>query len=369
MTKRTSTSHSPTLGTASYLIKEDVRAEQTPPPSTPVATRRSQEPLRDREPVHTTESPVPAAILSYHSTDNAAVDRAVSRQHGPGLGYTPMQTTPAAETSQPAPEYTPFSPRPKARTTEGTPPRVAEAIIATLHRIEMCTNPQRFSVVRDGGTRISLIAAHGKLAPTIEYQPPTDANAAESEPAETTERDGAIRSIWALLETIAERGEELHVADLDPEDPAYQPDETWLTLSAFAYDAKISTCSSKRVLVEQLREILGHTRITAILLRRARDLHPLMRVQNIRQGDHLTLRDLETLVRSGETISRQLSVMAGSAIPNASQWFGATAHGALCVIYDRDITFVAAFDPNQLGRVLLLADAIADKLRSIDTLP
>lgn len=300
----------------------------------------------DRKAHFTLESRIPATIRAYGRTGE----------------YTSPRIIDLREPTANIPDIAPFEPlRPKTLISNSA--ATHEIVLSAIRRMEACEAPQRFLVTRTGEEPFWFVAADGMISPTVEGRPLD----LEGESNPNVIRTAQIAYIWTLLCDVAERSEELHVEDLIPEGDRYVPTQDWLAPVEFSYHQTATTAPEALPLVLKLRELLAGGRASIILLRRARDLHPLLRVHNIIGAEALTMRNLETMVRFGETMSRQLAVMSSAAVPGANRWFGATDSSGMSVISVRDLTLVGAFSLDRLGRFLLYADKLEDALQKFDS--
>lgn len=294
---------------------------------------------------YTLESQIPATIRAYSRTGE----------------YTIAETISLRDPTADLPEIAPFEPL-RVRLAEPNDNALQEVVLSALRRMETCESPQRFVIQREDGDSYWIVAAQGKISPTV-YQRPLDL---EGETDADVIRTSTIAYIWTLLTCAANTEQELTVEDLDASDPAYLPDERWLHPVEFSYHQTATLTPELLSLVHTLREQMAGGRSSIILLRRARDLHPLLRVHNIIGAEALTMRSLEAMVRFGETMSRQLAVMSSAAVPGANRWFGSTETTGMSVISVRDLTVVGAFSLDRLGRLLAHADRLEESLQNYE---
>lgn len=293
----------------------------------------------------TRESRIPAVIRAFQpafSAENAAVNAE------PSAGYRRVPTAMDGLQSL-------AGPAPRAS-------NVQEALLALLRRMEATTSPQRFTVTRASSDSLdvwtlALVAAEGRISPVIE-----GSLALQAPSPDTSLVDDILAFIWTQLGEIILRGDQFVVTDVAPDDPAGVVNDSWIPPVLFSFFRAAKVAPERLPLVESLRDTVIGNRATMILLRRDRDVHPLLRVHNIAGGDALKMDELEAMVRFGEAMTRNLAVLSGSAVPGASRWFGSTADACMMVLSMRDLTLVAAFSLDRLGRFAGLADRLESSL-------
>lgn len=297
----------------------------------------------------TRESRIPAAIRAFRpamSAENAAVSPIVESYLNATAGYRTVAPTLGGIPSLAAPALAESN--------------VQDALFALLGRIEASTTPRRFT-----GTRIApesapswsfaLVAAEGQLSPRIEGSVGALAPDARDEHA-------LLSFLWTQLSESLLRGDRWEDTEVSPSDEPGTPDATWLRPVAFAYASATNTAPGRMPLVDELRATVQGTRSVLILLRRDRDVHPLLRVHNVLGADCLTMRELEAMVRFGEAMNRNLAVLSGSAVAGAHRWFGSSTDASMMVVSMRDLTVVGAFSLDQLGRFAGLSERLESSL-------
>ena len=235
-------------------------------------------------------------------------------------------------------------------TPSSSPVADEELMLSAIRRIDAIEAPQRLTTLGQGRAPVELICADARVMPT---------GRALDEP-----RENQLDALVEILLRVAQNNGELVVQPLPADDAQNIPDDRWLRATEILFRWRGTT--PIRALVDKLRAALIELDGTFVVLRRARDKHPLLRIQNVRGAEHLSTGQLESLVRFGENMSRQLAVLSSAAIPGANRWFGAVAGAGMGVISAGELTFVGAFALDKLGRAIILADAIETTLRGYE---
>lgn len=298
-----------------------------------------EEPAGQRSGSQTRSSQIPAAIRAYSHTEELPTVR-LSAPTGRPVQLT-VTTGVATLTS------------PNQRTPQSSPKAV---LLAYLQQMEKADTPTRFSA-----GALSFVASQGRISPYVQGGGPL------AEPADQqTPRRAHILRIWNALGELALQETPLIASPLAPDDAAGKWSNEWLHPVEFCFCRSATSAPRYLPLLQSLREQIEGNRAISILFQRERDQHPLFRVHDVAGAEQLTLHELDTWIRYGETMSRQLAALAGAAVPGANHWFGLQEEYAAMVLSVQDLTLVSLFGLERLGRFVGLAESLETAMRTVD---